>query len=216
MALSTRVKICGITRVDDALVAGSAGADAIGIIFYPRSSRYVSDLGLAREIALAVGPFVTTTALFVDPEQAWVEQVLASVPVGLLQFHGSESASFCEQFGRPYIKALPMRPDLDVQQDIARYHGASGILLDAYNPAQAGGTGETFDWTRVPTDAHKPIILAGGLTPANVAAAVAQVTPAGVDVSGGVELSVDGEQQYGIKDSIKVVDFVRRAKFGDE
>jgi len=216
MTIGTRVKICGITRVDDASQAAAAGADAIGLIFYPRSSRYLGDFGLAREIAAAVGPFVTVTALFVDPEVQWVEETLNQVPVGLLQFHGSESPAFCEQFSRPYIKAIPMKPGLDVQQDIARYASASAVLLDAYSASHAGGTGATFDWDRVPATAAKPIILAGGLTPENVASAVARVKPAAVDVSGGVEAVRAGQQAYGIKDSKKVAAFVRRAKFGED
>lgn len=216
MAIGTRVKICGITRVEDASQAATAGADAIGINFYPPSSRYVGDLNLARDIAAAAGPFVTVAALFVDPEPQWVEQVLNKVPVGLLQFHGNESAAFCEQFSRPYIKAIPMKPELDVQQEITCYASASGVLLDAYHPRQAGGTGEMFDWDRIPATAAKPIILAGGLTPGNVAGAVAQVNPYAVDVSGGVEAVVDGRQAYGIKDSDKVAAFVRHAKFGED
>jgi phosphoribosylanthranilate isomerase len=216
MAIGTRVKICGITRVEDASQAATAGADAIGLIFYPRSSRYLGDFGLAREIAAAVGPFVTVTALFVDPEVQWVEQILNQVPVGLLQFHGGETPGFCEQFYRPYIKAIPMKPELDVQKDIARFSSASAVLLDAYSASHAGGTGAIFDWDRVPATAAKPIILAGGLTPDNVAGAVARVNPAAVDVSGGVEVVRAGQQAYGIKDSEKVAAFVRRAKFGED
>lgn len=216
MATGTRVKICGITRVDDARQAATAGTDAIGINFYPSSPRYVGDLGVARDIATAAGPFTTVTALFVNPQVAWVEQVLREVPVDLLQFHGDEPAAFCEQFCRPYMKVLRMKPELDVQQAMALYGSANAILLDAYSPARVGGTGEVFDWSRVPTDASKPIVLAGGLTPANVAAAIAQTRPYAVDVSGGVEAVVDGQQAYGIKDSDKMTAFVRRAKFGDE
>lgn len=192
-----------------------AGADAIGIILYPPSPRYVADLQLARDIAFAVGPFVTVTALFVDPEPRWVEQVLKQVPVNLLQFHGAESAAFCEQFSRPYIKALPMKPELDVTQSIKLFGGASAILLDAYQPGKAGGTGATFDWNRVPASTEKPVILAGGLTPDNVIEAIQRTQPYAVDVSGGVEQSVEGRLNQGIKDSTKIADFVRRAKFGE-
>lgn len=215
MKTGTRVKICGITQVDDAHQAAIAGADAIGIIFYPPSPRYVADLQLARDIAFAVGPFVTATALFVDPEPRWVEQVLKEVPVNLLQFHGAESAAFCEQFSRPYIKALPMKPELDVTQSIKLFGGASAILLDAYQPGKAGGTGATFDWNRVPASAEKPVILAGGLTPDNVIEAIQRTQPYAVDVSGGVEQSVEGRLNHGIKDSTKIADFVRRAKVGE-
>lgn len=217
MTFETRVKICGLTRAEDAVQAAAAGADAVGIIFYPASARYVDDLGRAREIAEAVGPFVAVTALFVNADQGQIERVLQQVPVNLLQFHGSESAAFCERFGRPYMKAIRMAPALDVDAAIAPYAAsASAVLLDAYSPGQAGGTGETFDWARVPKDCPVPLVLAGGLTPENVAAAVAAVRPYGVDVSGGVEAVSDGQQIHGIKDRDKIAAFVRRAKFGDE
>ena len=221
MTIATRVKICGITRVEDAGHAAAAGTDAIGIIFYPPSARYVADLGAARSIAEAAGPLVTVTALFVNPETSWVEQVLRQVPVNLLQFHGDESEEFCSQFGRPYMKAIAMKPvtmesELNVSAAIAAYGSASAILLDAYHPKKAGGTGETFDWSRVPVDTGKPIVLAGGLTPENVALAVAQVRPYAVDVSGGVEAIIDGQPSRGIKDSNKVSAFIRRAKYGED
>jgi phosphoribosylanthranilate isomerase len=216
MLTGTRVKICGITRVDDARHAAAAGADALGLIFYPPSPRSLHDLQLAKDIAVAVGPFVTVTALFVNPEPRWVDQVLTQVPVGLLQFHGDESPAFCESFARPYMKALRMKPGLDVKASVEAYPNATAVLLDAYSPGCAGGTGETFDWDRVPAGAATPIVLAGGLTPDNVADAVARVKPYGVDVSGGVEASSGGQPAYGIKDSEKVAAFVRRAKCGED
>ena len=181
-----RVKICGITRVDDAIAAERAGADAIGLVFYPPSSRNVA-LEPAAEIAAASGAFTTTVGLFVNPEPAELERVLASVRLERLQFHGDESEDFCRQFGIPYLKALRMRPGADLAALAAEYPSAGGILLDSYKPGVAGGTGETFDWTLIPDSLRSSIILAGGLNPDNVATAIQQVRPAAVDVSGGVE-----------------------------
>lgn len=206
MSLFTRVKICGITTASAALQAAQAGADALGLNFYPASPRYLADLQLAREIALAAGPFVTVVGLFVDPEPHEVQRVLEEVPLGLLQFHGEEDDAFCTQFHRPYIKALRMKPNWDVNQAFSAYPNTSGLLLDAYCAQRPGGTGETFDWARVPKKAPKPIVLAGGLTPVNVAQAIAQVQPWAVDVSGGVE------SQQGIKDPTLVTQFIERAK----
>jgi len=200
-----RVKICGITSVADAKLAVQAGADAIGLVFYERSPRAVS-IEQAREIAISVGPFVTVVGLFVDAEEAFVNDVLAKVGLHVLQFHGNESREFCEQFKRPYVKAIRMRPQLDVTQAIAEYSSATGILLDAYRPGVPGGTGETFDWQRVPSQSPKPIVLAGGLTAQNVAAAVESTQVYGVDVSGGVE-SAPGK-----KDPFKVEQFIHNAK----
>ncbi|MGH1486083.1 MAG: phosphoribosylanthranilate isomerase [Cellvibrionaceae bacterium] len=200
----TRVKICGITSVNDALNAVRCGADAIGLVFYSSSPRYVT-VKQAAEIAYAVGPFVTVTGLFVNESAEFVEQVLRQVPLQLLQFHGDETVEFCEQFSRPYIKAMRMRDGLNVDEAIAGYSSAIGVLLDTYRAGVPGGTGEKFDWDRVPETPACPIILAGGLTPDNVAAAVAQVKPYGVDVSGGVE-STPGQ-----KSSSKVEVFIRNA-----
>lgn len=206
MSSSTRVKICGITTASAAHQAAQVGADALGLNFYPASPRYLADLQLAREIALAAGPFVCVVGLFVNPEPSEVKRVLEQVPLGLLQFHGEEDDAFCKQFHRPYLKALRMKPDWDVNQAIKAYPNAVGVLLDAYCAHSPGGTGETFDWARVPKQAPKPIVLAGGLTPDNVAQAITQVQPWAVDVSGGVEC------QRGIKDPALVTQFVERAK----
>lgn len=206
MSLSTRVKICGITTAPAALQAAQAGADALGLNFYPSSPRYLADLQLAREIALAAGPLVSVVGLFVNPEPSEVQRVLDQVPLGLLQFHGEEDDAFCQQFHRPYMKALRMKPDWDVSQAIDAYPNAVGVLLDAYCVHSPGGTGETFDWDRVPKRSPKPIVLAGGLTPGNVAQAIAQVQPWAVDVSGGVE------SQRGIKDPALITQFIERAK----
>jgi len=201
-----RVKICGITSVDDALLATGAGADAIGLVFYASSERNIDDLMLARQIAMAVGPFVSVVGLFVDPEATFVHQVLRTVPLHVLQFHGAESAEFCEQFGRPYLKALRMKQGLNVASEAAKYSGASGILLDAYKKGVPGGTGESFDWNRVPHTLSRPIVLAGGLTPDNVSVAAAVTRPYAVDVSGGVE------RAPGKKDKDKVMAFISNAK----
>lgn len=206
---SVKVKICGITTVANAREASACGADAIGLVFYERSSRCISDLGLAREICESVGPFVTTVGLFVNSGQDRIEEVLKHVPLGMLQFHGDESESQCALPCRPYIKALRMRPELDVAAFCHRYPSAQGILLDAYQPGLPGGTGETFDWTRIPRNLSKPFVLAGGLNPANVRTAVEQVRPWAVDVSGGVE-TTPGE-----KDRRLVCDFVLQAKTAD-
>jgi phosphoribosylanthranilate isomerase len=205
----TRVKICGITSVADALLAANAGADAIGLVFYESSPRYVS-MEQAAVIASALGPFVTVVGLFVNAEQDFIEQVLQQVSLHVLQFHGDESPEFCQQFNRPYMKAIRMREDLDVELAIKQYPKAVGILLDTYRPGLPGGTGEVFDWQRVPREHQASIILAGGLGPDNVLEAIDQAQPYGVDVSGGVE------QSPGSKDPEKVAAFVRNATFKNE
>lgn len=202
---AVRIKICGITSVEDARAAVRAGADAIGLVFYPPSPRAV-DIELAREIAYCAGPFVTVTGLFVDAEAAFITQVLSRVPLQLLQFHGEEAAEFCELFQRPYIKAIRMRPELDVQQAIAAHPNATAVLLDAYSPGLPGGTGATFDWQRIPKNTPRPIVLAGGLTPENISLAVSSTQVYGVDVSGGVE-SAPGK-----KDPQKIATFIHNAK----
>ncbi|WP_049721983.1 phosphoribosylanthranilate isomerase [Gilvimarinus polysaccharolyticus] len=202
---SSRVKICGITRVVDVQHAVECGADAVGLVFYEPSKRAVS-VAQAREIAYAAGPLVTITGLFVNAPAARVHQILREVPLQLLQFHGDETAEFCEQFERPYLKAIRMRPDLNLDTAMKPYANAVGLLLDAYQPGVPGGTGATFDWQRVPANPPSPVILAGGLTPANVAQAIAATGCCAVDVSGGVEASP------GIKDPVKVAEFISNAK----
>lgn len=208
MATNTRVKICGITSLEDAEAAVAAGADALGFVFYEPSPRYIT-VDNARQICRQLGPFVTLVGLFVNAPAAAVRQVLDQVPLHLLQFHGDEDRDYCEQFGRPYMKALRMKPGLNVNDVIGAYPSAAGILLDAYRKGVPGGTGESFDWQRVPQQASRPIVLAGGLTPDNVSQAIAQTAPYGVDVSGGVEASP------GKKDFEKVVAFIRNAKSGE-
>ncbi|AMR66580.1 phosphoribosylanthranilate isomerase [Aquipseudomonas alcaligenes] len=202
---AVRVKICGITRVEDALAAVAAGADAIGLVFYAKSPRAV-DIEQARAILAALPPFVTTVGLFVDAERSELERILASVPLDLLQFHGDESVQQCEAFGRPYIKALRVKAGDDIAAQVGRYPSAQGILLDAYVEGVPGGTGEAFDWSLIPQALSKPLILAGGLRPDNVAEAVSRVRPYAVDVSGGVEAS------KGVKDVEKVDAFIRAAR----
>lgn len=200
-----RSKICGITRVEDALAAVEAGADAIGLVFYGKSPRAVS-VEQAAAILRALPPFVSTVGLFVNMPRDELQQLLQRLPLDLLQFHGDESSADCEGFGRSYIKALRVRPGDDVAKAMAPYTGARGILLDTFVEGVPGGTGASFDWSLVPEDAAKPIILAGGLDAGNVAAAIRQVRPYAVDVSGGVEAS------KGIKDAGKIRAFVRAVR----
>lgn len=203
-----QVKICGITHPQDALEASKAGADAIGLVFYAPSKRDVSDVSLAREISLSVEPFTNVVALFVNASVASIEKVLEHVSINTIQFHGDESPEFCESFNRPYIKALRMKQGVDVRAQCGLYSNASAILLDAYRKGVPGGTGEAFDWARVPSDASKSIVLAGGLSHFNVAQAIKVSTPSAVDVSGGVE--VDGQTNR--KDIQKINMFIQNAK----
>ena len=209
-----RVKICGITRPDDGRHAARAGADAIGLVFYPPSPRYVSPRQAA-DIVAALPPFVTTVGLFVDAPPEQIAALLEQVPLDMLQFHGDELPEYCAAFQRPWIKALRMRDGVDPRAEAERYGaaGARGLLVDSYVPGVPGGTGERFDWDRLPADPPLPLVLAGGLDPANVAEAVRRVRPWAVDVSGGVEvLGVDGRRQGGIKDPGAVSAFIRAAR----
>lgn len=199
--MKTRIKICGITRIEDALAAASAGADAIGLVFYSKSPRAVS-IAQAKAICAELPPFITVVALFVDAKHADIDEILRSVPVDVLQFHGNETPDQCDKYGKPYIKAIRMRHDADLLAAVTQFHSAQGVLVDSYHPEEAGGTGETFDWTRVPADLEIPVILAGGLTPENVAMAIKQLHPYAVDVSSGVEKS------KGVKDVEKIHAFV--------
>ena len=202
---AVRSKICGITRVEDALAAAAAGADAIGLVFYAKSPRAVS-VEQAQQIIAALPPFVTTVGLFVDMPRPELQQILAQVPLDLLQFHGDESVEQCEGYGRPYIKALRVKAGDDIAAQIAQYPSASGVLLDTFVEGVPGGTGLAFDWSLVPAELPKPVILAGGLTPDNVATAIDRVRPYAVDISGGVESA------KGIKDADKVRAFIRAAR----
>ncbi|MBV0931917.1 phosphoribosylanthranilate isomerase [Marinobacterium weihaiense] len=190
----TRAKICGITCVDDAMAAIKAGAHALGFVFYEPSPRYVSPEVVA-DIIAELPPFVTTVGLFVNAEREQVAAVIARTGIDLLQFHGDESEDYCRGFSRSYIKALRMRPGTDVLATAAHYGSARSILLDAYRPGVPGGTGEVFDWALIPPELAPRLILAGGLEPTNVAAAIRQVKPYAVDVSGGVEMA-PGRKDY--------------------
>jgi phosphoribosylanthranilate isomerase len=218
--MRTRVKICGMTRIEDGIAAAQAGADAIGLVFWPGSPRCV-EREQARAIVAALPAFVTTVGLFVDPKPKDVSTVLADVPLDLLQFHGDESPALCASFGRPYIKAVPVRPEVDLLQYAARYPAALGLLFDAYHPGgMPGGKGITFDWASLPQPLTDPmsrrLILSGGLNPQNVAAAVRALRPWAVDVSSGVEASdASGTLQRGIKSTDKIVAFVREVRDAD-
>ncbi|HVY05035.1 MAG TPA: phosphoribosylanthranilate isomerase [Burkholderiales bacterium] len=206
--MATAVKICGITRVEDALVAARAGAHAIGMIFYPKSPRLVSEQAGAAIVG-SLPPFVTSVALFVDQPVVEIERVITNVRPQLLQFHGDEAPEFCEGFGVPYIKAVRVGSGTDLLQYAARYRRAKGLLLDAFVEGSHGGTGSTFDWNLVPRQLPLPVILAGGLTPANVTQAIRSVRPWAVDVSSGVEAA------RGIKDAAKVAAFIQGARDAD-
>lgn len=206
--MPTPVKICGITRVEHGLDAARAGVHAIGVVFAPASPRRV-DLRQAREIIVALPPFITAVGLFVDPDPAFVREAMAQAQLGLLQFHGDEAPEFCEQFDWPYIKAVRVRPDVPLLECAARYRSAKALLLDAFVAGSHGGTGEAFDWTLIPHDLPLPIVLAGGLAPDNVARAIRGVRPWAVDVSSGVE------KDKGIKDSAKIAAFMEEVRNAD-
>lgn len=199
--MRVRTKICGITRVEDALAAAYAGVDAIGLVFYAKSPRAVS-LAQAQKILAALPPFVSTVGLFVNARRAEINAILAELPLDVLQFHGDETPAECEGFSRPYFRALRMQPGVDIAQAAAQYSNAQAILLDAWVPGVHGGTGERFDWQKIPADLAKPLILAGGLNADNAAQAMQQVQPWALDVSGGVESS------RGIKDADKMREFL--------
>ncbi len=200
----TRVKICGMTRVDDALAAARAGVDAIGLVFVERSKRHI-DVQAARTICRALPPFVGRVGLFMDAEAGRVRQVLDEVPLDWLQFHGSEDAAFCQQFGRPWIKALAMGGNAVV--DVSAFDEADALLLDSHGAGAMGGSGETFDWSRAP-DINRPWVLAGGLHPGNVAEACRQLQPDAVDVSSGVEV------RPGVKSDKLMNEFIKAVKHG--
>jgi len=212
----TRVKICGITRVEDGHAAARAGADAIGLVFWRGTPRVV-ELGNAHAIAAAMPPFVTIVGLFVDPDPEDVRRTLAAVPLDVLQFHGAEPPALCRSFGRPYLKALAVFEQGDLLESSAIYGDAAGILLDA-PPAGGlpGGTGRRFDWSRVPVGLTRPVVLGGGLDAGNVAEAIRRVRPWAVDVSSGVEVrGADGRPVKGVKDPARIAAFIEEARHAD-
>ncbi len=200
--MRTRVKICGITRPEDALTAVDAGADAIGLVFYAPSPRAVS-LEQAQRIVEALPPFVSTVGLFVDAPVQQVEQTLAAVRLDLLQFHGNEIAAECDYYKKPYLKAIRVKPDTNLLQCCLDFNDAQALLLDTYSETVMGGTGQTFDWGLIPRNLPKSIILAGGLNADNVYSAIKEIRPYAVDVSGGVEAN------KGIKDAAKIAAFMQ-------
>ena len=189
----TRIKICGITRLGDAQHVATLGGDAIGLVFHTQSPRSVA-LDTAVQIRLAMPPFITVTALFMNENESWIKQVLETVQPDCIQFHGDETPAFCRQWSKPFIKAIPMGSVENPDMYAHRYREAQGFLLDSNVAGRQGGSGDTFNWSKIPSTFDFPLVLAGGLNPSNVAAAIIQINPWGIDVSSGVELS------KGIKD----------------
>lgn len=200
--MRTRVKICGITRPDDAQAAIKSGADALGMVFYAPSPRAVT-IEQAREIVAGLSPFVTVVGLFVNEGREKIAQILSEVRIDLLQFHGDETPEECAGHSKPYIKAIRMREGVDLEGELNRYSQSEGLLLDTYRKGTPGGTGDSFDWELIPDKIAGSITLAGGLDSENVAQAIRQVRPYAVDVSGGVE------KEKGIKDEQKIEAFMR-------
>ena len=203
--MNTRVKICGLTRPEDVRAAVESGADAIGLVFYEQSPRSVT-LRQAEALVQQIPAFVSVVGLFVNAPEARINEVLERVPLDLLQFHGDESPHFCASFGRRWIKAVRVREAGQIERAFKEYHKASGLLVDAWDPARYGGTGQSFNWNLIPQDRPLPLILAGGLSSANVSGAIEQVKPWAVDVSGGVEIG------KGIKDAVKISEFIKEVR----
>jgi phosphoribosylanthranilate isomerase len=206
--MRTRVKICGITSVQDGLAAARHGADAIGLVFYPPSPRHVS-LARAREIALALPPFVARVAVFVEPTATEVAAVIAACRPDVLQFHGAETPEFCRSFEIPYLKAVRMRREIDLLEYLSPFPDAAGWLLDSYRADLYGGTGEAFDWSMVPSQLERPVVLSGGLDAGNVGEAIRRVRPWAVDVASGVESA------KGVKDERLIAAFTARVRHAD-
>ncbi|MCF7967282.1 phosphoribosylanthranilate isomerase [Methylobacter sp. Wu8] len=206
--MRTRVKICGFTRVEDAVCAARLGVDAIGLVFYPLSPRHV-DIGQAVKIVNALPAFVSVVALFVDEQESRINEVLDQVPIDCLQFHGDEPAEACRLYGKRYMKAVRMQDGIDIPGLARQYHDAAGLLLDAYDPGAKGGTGSRFDWNKIPEHCALPIVLAGGLDENNARQAVQTVRPYALDVSSGVEA------EKGVKDALKMAAFIREVNEGD-
>jgi len=206
--MRTRVKICGFTRIEDAVYAAHNGVDAIGLVFYPPSPRHV-EIEQAIRIVNALPAFTSVVALFVDEQEAKIREVLAKVPIDCIQFHGDETAKACRIYGKRYIKAVSMREGIDIPALAHYYHDAAGLLLDAFHPDAKGGTGSQFNWNLIPNQLDFPIILAGGLDETNAKLAVQTVRPYALDVSSGVET------KKGIKDSLKMAAFIKQVNEGD-
>ena len=206
--MRTRVKICGFTRIEDAVYAAHNGVDAIGLVFYPASPRHV-EIEQAIRIVNALPAFTSVVALFVDEQEAKIREVLAQVPIDCIQFHGDETAEACRIYGKRYIKAISMREGIDIPALAHYYHDAAGLLLDAFHPDSKGGTGSQFNWSLIPNQLDLPIILAGGLDETNAKLAVQTVRPYALDVSSGVEA------RKGIKDSHKMAAFIKQVNEGD-
>jgi phosphoribosylanthranilate isomerase len=205
----TRIKCCGMTRVEDALLAAQLGADAVGVVLTARSKRRVT-LEQAQGIVRALPPFVSSVVLLMDDEASFVREAIDAIQPDLLQFHGAESDDWCAQFGRRYLKAIAMGEGAAALPGLRRYPGASGLLLDGHGLGEPGGSGKSFDWSLMPRDLTQPLILAGGLTPANVAEAMRIAKPWGVDVASGIESA------SGIKDAHKLADFIAAVRRADD
>lgn len=203
--MRTRIKFCGMTNVEDAIFAAELGVDAIGLIFVPDSSRLVT-VSKARIIIQALPAWVSTVVVVANQSAEEIKNLITALPFDMLQFHGDESPEFCQQFNKPYIKAIRMHEDINALSLIEQYHTANGFLLDNYSADTLGGTGKTFDWKKVPAIVSQPIILAGGLTPVNVTQAIKQVHPYGVDVVSGIESRPD------CKDHTKMRHFITEVK----
>lgn len=206
--MRTRVKICGFTQVQDAVIAAKLGSDAIGLVFYASSPRNVS-IEKASEIISALPAFVTVVALFVDEQEPQIRKVLNQIPIDCIQFHGDEPADACRIYNRPYIKAIRMKQGLDVLATAMQYYDASALLLDAYHPGVKGGSGSQFDWDLIPDDCPLPVILAGGLQVENVKQAIKTVRPYALDISSGVEIA------KGLKGATKMTAFFQKINESD-
>jgi phosphoribosylanthranilate isomerase len=204
----TRIKICGIREALHGVVAADAGADAIGLVFYRESPRFVTP-GAASNVVAILPPFVTSVGLFVDADEGKIHDTVKTVRLDCLQFHGDESPDFCASFGIPYVRAVSMKPGVDLLEYAGRFSSARALLLDAHVPGIPGGTGQTFDWSAIPRDLPMPVILSGGLSAENIGPAIKSVRPWAVDVSSGVEAS------RGSKDPKKIVEFIRRVQRED-
>jgi phosphoribosylanthranilate isomerase len=206
--MRTRVKICGFTRVEDAVYAAQLGVDAIGLVFYPPSPRHV-EIEQAIEIVNALPAFTSVVALFVDEQEARIREVLTRVPIDCIQFHGDEHAKDCGIYGKRYIKAVRMQDGIDIAALAHHYRDAAGLLFDAFHPGAKGGTGSQFDWALIPKQCSLPVILAGGLDETNAKQAVEAVRPYALDVSSGVEAT------KGVKNSLKMAAFIQQVNEGD-